>query len=132
MKRIHRQFKRSAVTILIAAAVLFGVLATSAAANGNWPSIGCTEGVLDSQQILTCIPASGFNGDLVMYAHGYVAPQLPLALPEEELGPFVDIIPLLNSQGFAFATTSYSANGYVIETADEDLMALADHVNAQL
>jgi pimeloyl-ACP methyl ester carboxylesterase len=64
-----------------------------------------------------------------MYAHGYAPPQLPLALPVDELflpdGTFLPEIVL--SQGFAFATTSYHKNGYAVEQARKDLNDLIKH-----
>jgi len=98
-------------------------------AQSPWPPF-CQEGSLPShdpqypadQLILTCIPA-GWNGQLVMYAHGYVPDQLPLVLPVDELvlpnGTFLPQIVL--SEGFAFATTSYHKNGYAVEQARQDL-----------
>jgi pimeloyl-ACP methyl ester carboxylesterase len=53
-----------------------------------------------------------WNGDLVIYAHGYVAPDEPIALPE------VDPLPqLLTGHGFGVAYSSFSQNGYVIKDA---------------
>ena len=81
------------------------------------------------QTILVCIPP-GWNGQLVMYAHGYVPAQAPLTLPAElflpdgGLGPNVTMV---LSQGFAFATTSYHKNGYAVEQARKDLNDLLNH-----
>jgi len=75
------------------------------------------------QLIQVCIPPVGWNGQLVIYAHGFVAPQLPLALPADELaviGGNVTLAALLQS-GFAFATTSFRKNGYAIEQGAEDI-----------
>ena len=73
------------------------------------------------QLILVCIPAN-WNGNLVLYAHGYVAPQAPLALPVGELTLDGTFVPqLLLAQGFAFATSSYHKNGVAIEQARNDL-----------
>jgi hypothetical protein len=73
-----------------------------------------------------------WNGVLVLYAHGYVAPQSPLSLPAEELsvGTLPDgrsVIDVLMDLGFAFATTSYSRNGWAVEDAEGDLTALVEH-----
>lgn len=94
----------------------------------------CEESWLGDQLILICIPPgtpenplANWNGQLVVYAHGYVAPQLPLALPTEELGRFPDLLNVLLSQGYAFATSSYSKNGYAVEQARKDLNALVRH-----
>ena len=91
----------------------------------------CNEGELGLQKILTCMPAD-WNGILVVYAHGFVPPQQPLALPAGELGRFVDAsgnnaVEAVLSLGFAFATSSYSTNGWAIEAAGADLNALVDY-----
>jgi hypothetical protein len=56
-----------------------------------WP-VGCQESSLPSndpkypsnQLILTCMPQN-WNGQLVVYAHGYTPIQEPLSLPVDEL-----------------------------------------------
>ncbi len=66
------------------------------------------------------IPAA-WNGHLWVYAHGAVDPQMPIALP--------DVAPLkasLLAQGFAFATSSYSQNGYAVKQGAEDIHQLKD------
>ncbi len=107
----------------------------AASAQSPWPPI-CQEGSLPShdpqypadQLILICIPPN-WNGQLVMYAHGYVPEQSPLALPVTELfltdGTFLPGMVL--AQGFAFATTSYHKNGYAVEQARKDLNDLIKH-----
>lgn len=111
-----------------------------ASAQSPWPPF-CQEGSLpshdpqypDDQLILTCIPPN-WNGQLVMYAHGYVPEQAPLALPVDELfledGTFIPGIVL--SQGFAFATTSYHKNGYAVEQARKDLNDLFNYFKKQV
>jgi pimeloyl-ACP methyl ester carboxylesterase len=121
--------------VLVAAVVAMSLGAPSSApAQSPLPPF-CEEGSLpsrdphypDDQLILTCIPPN-WNGDLVMYAHGYMPAQLPLALPLEELtvdGIFIPTV--LFSQGYAFATTSYHKNGYAVEQARKDLNDLLKH-----
>jgi pimeloyl-ACP methyl ester carboxylesterase len=81
-----------------------------------------------SQLILICKPAN-WNGDLIVYAHGFIPVQAPLALPLEELtlsdGTFVPGVFL--AQGFAFATSSYHKNGVATEQARQDLLALVNY-----
>lgn len=94
---------------------------------------GCVCDILSSefgdQIVLTCMPEppASFNGILVLYAHGYVDPQELLALPLEEIGDFFPVIDTMRENGFAFATSSYSKNGYAIEQAGNDLNALVNH-----
>ena len=69
-----------------------------------------------------CMPIIGWNGELVLYAHGYVAPNLPLAIPEEAslLGN------TLNLLGYGFAVTSYRQNGLAVVPGEADLLELVD------
>jgi pimeloyl-ACP methyl ester carboxylesterase len=48
-----------------------------------------------------------WNGDLVVYAHGYVMPQLPVALPD-----IASLRDALGANHYAVAYSSYSENGF--------------------
>lgn len=50
-----------------------------------------------------------WNGDVVYFAHGYVAPGLPVELPTEDAAPIREA---LGARKFAVAYSSYSENGY--------------------
>lgn len=90
---------------------------------GGPPVAGCTEGTLESgARTLICFPAA-WNGDLVVYAHGYVEPGAPLALPEDQAGG-VSISDAVRGLGYAYATTSYRANGLIADLAVEDVAQL--------
>ncbi len=52
-----------------------------------------------------------WNGGLLVYAHGYVSPDQPVALPIE--GDL--LISLLAPQGFAVAFSSFSENGWAVK-----------------
>ncbi len=74
-----------------------------------------------------CMPFL-WNGDLLVYAHGYVSPQRPVGIPEDQLslpgGPSLpDVANLL---GYAFAVTSYSVNGLAVQSALADLVDLVN------
>lgn len=121
--------------ILVCELVLGMVMVITVQADSppGWPA-GCTDEQLGGQLIRICLPATPdvWNGHLVVYAHGYVPPHEPIALPEEELAlitlpdgrTLVDVVVEL---GFAFATSSYSTNGYAVEQASQDLNTLVDH-----
>lgn len=81
----------------------------------------CQEGVLPSGALsLICIPSSGWNGDLVVYAHGYVAYNEPVAFYHLTLPDGTYVPDVVQSLGFAFATTSFRTNGLaVLEGADD-------------
>jgi hypothetical protein len=71
-------------------------------------------------------PASCYNGNMILFAHGYVAPGSPadswlsqLALPDGTALPS-----LLNGQGFGFAASSFSTEGLAILEGIQDTKAL--------
>lgn len=85
---------------------------------------GCQEGVLPSGGLsLICIPSSGWNGDLLVWAHGYVAFNEPLGFYNLYLGETY-LPDLVQSLGYAFATTSYRTNGLAIVTGVDDVAEL--------
>jgi pimeloyl-ACP methyl ester carboxylesterase len=58
---------------------------------------------------------TNWNGGLVVYAHGYVSPDQPVAItPDDAL-----VISLLAPQGFAVAVSSFSENGWVIKDGSQ-------------
>ena len=74
-----------------------------------------------------CMPTTvPWNGDLVLYAHGYVAPDEPVGIPEDQLFlPDGTYIPeSINELGYAFATTSYSKNGLAVREGIKDIREL--------
>ena len=79
-----------------------------------------------------CMPSGTWNGDLVVYAHGYFAYNKPITIPEDQLQlPNGTSLPeLINSLGFAFATTSYRVNGLAVETGVADLVDVVDVFSA--
>jgi pimeloyl-ACP methyl ester carboxylesterase len=77
-----------------------------------------------------CLP-DAWNGDLVIYAHGYMATVEPVELPDETFPGGSSIASVVNSLGFAFATTSYRTNGLVIMEGIEDVVQLVDLFTAR-
>jgi pimeloyl-ACP methyl ester carboxylesterase len=95
-------------------------------------SSGCDEGEQSSgAQYRICLP-SGWDGEgLVVYAHGYVAPDRPVEIPEEQMvlrwdGQSISVTEAVTGLGFAFATTSYYTNGLAVRPAISDLLDLVD------
>ena len=95
----------------------------------------CYEGLQASgSHYLICVPTHGhlpWNGELLLYAHGYVSPDEPIGIPEDQMyvpglfGP-VYLPEFANIQGYAFATTSYPMNGLAVLPAVADLVDLVD------
>lgn len=122
----------AARVILMCSLVLGAGAPAVARAAPATPPLGCHDGQLGAQLIQICFPLN-WNGTLIMYAHGYKAAQEPLALPTAELTIGGVYVPnLLMAQGFAFATSSLSRNGYAVMSAETDLNALMDYFAAQV
>jgi hypothetical protein len=74
---------------------------------------------------LICIPEN-WNGELLLYAHGYVsAYEDELTFAEAE-----ELAPVATSLGFAFATTTYSSNGLHILQGIGEMIQLKDYFEA--
>lgn len=111
--------------LLLALLVSSSVIAVPAQARALPVPGPCVEGALPSGALsLICIPSSGWNGDLVVYAHGYVAFNEPLDFYHLELPDGTYIPDIIQSLGFAFATTSYRHNGLVVLEAADDVRQL--------
>jgi hypothetical protein len=63
-----------------------------------------------------CMPDGKWNGNLVIFAHGYVSTTEPLGIPEDQLSlPDGTSLPtLITSLGYAFAVSGYSVNGLAV------------------
>jgi hypothetical protein len=71
---------------------------------------------------------SRWNGDLVIFAHGYVAFNEPFGIPEDQVcsSDGLCLPTLINALGYAFATTSYSENGLAVLPGVQDVVDLVD------
>jgi pimeloyl-ACP methyl ester carboxylesterase len=93
----------------------------------------CLDSTLPSGALARiCVPGSGWNGDVIVYAHGYV-PNLGLPLDFYNLSlPDGTYLPtLVQSLGFAFATTSYRQNGLAILEGVDDIRELVAEFDAR-
>jgi pimeloyl-ACP methyl ester carboxylesterase len=117
-----------AVRLLLVSAIGLGLLhpAPAQASPPAAPLPGpCVPGTLPGGGLsLICIPASGWNGDLVVFAHGYVAYNQPLDFYHLALPDGTSLPALVQGLGFAFATTSYRQNGLAILEGVEDVREL--------
>lgn len=69
------------------------------------------DGQVGSGALYRLVRPTNWNGSLVVYAHGFVGPEQPVALPAEA----DSIVGLLAPQGFAVAFSSFSENGWVVK-----------------
>ena len=124
-------------------AVVAGCLTTAllcvarpAVAGGLCTQSSCSEDAPQPSGALhrVCMPEPGcWNGDLVLFAHGYVAFNEPVAIPEDQLTlPNGTTLPrIVNALGFGFATSSYPVNGLAIRPGVTDMRDLVDTFTAQ-
>ncbi|MEM7133729.1 MAG: hypothetical protein AAF702_45965 [Chloroflexota bacterium] len=85
--------------------------------------LACEEGVQSSGALYQiCVPDANWNGSLIIWSHGYVAPALPLAI-QNTFGS-ISLPDTLGLLGYAFATTSFSKNGLAIRQGVDDLVDL--------
>ncbi len=73
---------------------------------------------------LICVPAAGWNGELVVFAHGYVAFNKPLDFYHLSAGDGPTVPEVVQGLGYAFATTSYRQNGLAILEGVDDIREL--------
>ena len=113
MSMIHgREFHRSMGALwtlaLPAALACGGDDVQSPPADVGEPVVaGCQDATLSATSALyrVCFPPS-WNGDLVVYAHGYVNADEPVAIPDDGVGG-QSVAQIVNGLGYAYATTSY-------------------------
>jgi len=86
------------------------------------------EGQVNNDLIEILVPAN-WNGQFIVYAHGYVDPNKPLALPDDEIDG-TPLKQLIISQGFAYASSSYSQNGFAVKEAVIDIIFLGNMIKA--
>lgn len=131
-----------ALCIVLALVVVLGSTMTASAANqaskaaapqpaDPWTSVCEPDGYQSSGAIYRiCMPESDFwyNGNLVIWAHGYVAYNEDIHIPEDQLCPFEDLCinDVANILGYGFATTSYSENGLAVLPGMADIIDLVD------
>jgi pimeloyl-ACP methyl ester carboxylesterase len=113
--------------------VLFLLLLAPSAATAQTLPPGC-EIVLPASgaRWLMCLPPTGWNGqNLVVYAHGYVAPFLPLDFYQLTTADGTFLPVAIQSLGFAFATTTYRQNGLAILEGVDDVRQLVAAFSAR-
>jgi pimeloyl-ACP methyl ester carboxylesterase len=109
----------------IALLPLFLLLAPPAGAQ----SICDPDGVQASGSIYRiCMPPpEQYNGNLVIWAHGFQDAGTPVEIPEDQLCVGTFCLPeLINGLGFAFATNSYSKTGLAVLQGKDDILDLVN------
>ncbi|MBN2243336.1 MAG: alpha/beta hydrolase [Acidobacteria bacterium] len=129
MFRISRNEKIRIWEIMLSCMILFLITAMPLQADGLKCPTGSYQ--VGTACVAVSVPGEGaWNGDLVVFAHGYISPTIETPVIEDyevPPGSGQKVSMILNSLGYAFATTSYSDNGLAIPQAVEDIKDLADH-----
>ncbi|MBO0783051.1 MAG: hypothetical protein J2P37_29910 [Ktedonobacteraceae bacterium] len=86
------------------------------------------QGTLQGANYTIAVPAN-WNGTLLLYSHGYVSPTSPILNPAPDAGDALTGNTLLQ-QGYALAGSSYSSNGWALQQAFHDQVALLDYFNS--
>jgi pimeloyl-ACP methyl ester carboxylesterase len=125
--RLRSRTLRLAATLATLAALAACGDANEPDDEGDPPVAGCRDGEIGGHGLhRLCFPEN-WNGDLIVYAHGYVAPGEPLAIQDDPIGG-VRLSSIATGLGYAFATTSYRSNGLVVVEAIEDIAELEEEV----
>ena len=109
--------------------VLAAVLPLLVPATALSESICDPDGLQDNGSIYRiCMPpANEYNGNLIIWAHGFQDAGTPVEIPENQLCIDGFCIPdLVNGLGFGFATNSYSKTGLAIRQGMDDIVDLVD------
>ncbi|HKJ44422.1 MAG TPA: alpha/beta hydrolase [Balneolales bacterium] len=120
--------------LIIVASLLFSLFLTQCRDFTALYQSGHNNNPLEKTAVLATHYYSVPNGawkDVIIYAHGYVDPTTPPpTIPDDQIdGRYIGDI--INSLGYAFATTSYPDNGLVVRDAIPDVKKLADEFKAQ-
>lgn len=77
-------------------------------------------------------PPDQYNGNLVVWAHGFQDAGTPVGIPEDQLCIGTFCLPeVINGLGFGFATNSYSKTGLAILQGKDDILDLVNIYAAQ-
>ncbi len=94
------------------------------------PSTCLPEGTQSSGAVyLICVPEPAkYNGQLVIFAHGYVNADQPVGIPYSQIifSDGTTLPGIINSLGYGFAMSSYSVNGLAVKQGIADTKDLID------
>jgi pimeloyl-ACP methyl ester carboxylesterase len=87
------------------------------------------DGTFDSGGTWEIRAPKGWNGSLLLYSHGYVAPELD---NPAQLAPSDEVVEQLLAEGFALAGSSFPEQGWAFAGGMEDQLALLEEFEAQV
>ncbi len=124
----HHRIRLLFLAVVVAGGALLGLLSATARAAEPAAPLACVDGDQPSgARYRICMPNAFWNGDLVVYAHAYVKPGEPIAIPEDQLViGGVSLPDVVTGQGYAFAVSSFRRNGLAVLEGIDDLVELVD------
>ena len=105
--------KRCMFPMLFALAALLGLAGPTFADD-------IVDGRTGPGSVYRLVRPTNWNGILLLYAHAYVSPEKPVALPPD----VQTVIDLVVPQGFAVAASSFSENGWVVKEGTQRMHQL--------
>jgi pimeloyl-ACP methyl ester carboxylesterase len=118
---------RLLLALLLLPISLFAQCSSTLARSGTY---GTAEGASGPASYVVYLPEplTCFNGDVILFAHGYVPQGAPAGswLAQLNLPDGTNLPALVNSFGFGFAASSFSKDGLAILQGEQDTKALAD------
>jgi alpha-beta hydrolase superfamily lysophospholipase len=122
-----RSIRPLAAALLLLSAACASAASTQPAARRPSTQMVVDTGTLNGARYRIEIPA-GWNGGLVMYAHGYEMAGTPF---QPEQARHAGFRQAFTSRGFAFAQSWYRAYGWAVQEGMEDTEALRRHFVAR-
>ena len=80
-----------------------------------------------------CLPRPlRYNGDLIIWAHGFQDAGTPVSIPEDQLNfGGIQLNEIVNALGYGFATNSYSKTGLAVQQGMDDILDLVSIYTGQ-
>jgi hypothetical protein len=119
-----------ALTLLLASLFTPFAAAQCSSTLASSGTYGTAQGASGNAQYVGYMPqpATCFNGDIILFAHGYVPVGAPAGtwLSQLQLPDGTSIPALINRLGFGFAASSYSKDGLAVLQGIQDTKALVN------
>ena len=121
--RARRPHGIRALVVLVAVAVLATAACSGGSSRADRVQAGVLDGKLDDGATWQIRTPDHWNGTLLLYSHGYVAPAVDHKVG---VGPDGVSATKLLADGFALAASSYATTGWAVEDAISDQLDLLD------